>query len=94
MILTRLLVLTIVPVVARLVVVVLLPGLLMALLEVTLRIGLLLFTRRVRLAATRLRLHDTVVLSREGDLTEGEDADPRASVPAWEDIVFGVRRHR
>jgi hypothetical protein len=42
--------------------------------------------------------HDTVVLSREGDLTGGElpegDADPRAKVPAWEDIVFGVRRHR
>jgi hypothetical protein len=41
--------------------------------------------------------HDTVVLSREGDLAgglTGEDADPRAKVPAWEDIVFGVRRHR
>jgi hypothetical protein len=35
--------------------------------------------------------HDTVVLSR----TEGEgDDDPRARIPAWEDIVFGVRRHR
>jgi hypothetical protein len=38
--------------------------------------------------------HDTVVLAREGELIEGEDADPRAKVPAWEDIVFGVRRHR
>ena len=34
--------------------------------------------------------HDTVVLGR----TDGEDEDPRARVPAWEDIVFGVRRHR
>jgi hypothetical protein len=34
--------------------------------------------------------HDTVVL-RTG---EGEDEDPRARVPAWEDIVFGVRRNR
>ena len=37
--------------------------------------------------------HDTVVLGRstgEG----GEDEDPRARIPAWEDIVFGVRRHR
>ena len=34
--------------------------------------------------------HDTVVLGR------GEDADddPRVHIPAWEDIVFGVRRHR
>ncbi|SFE15144.1 septation protein SepH [Blastococcus tunisiensis] len=32
--------------------------------------------------------HDTVVLGR------GEDEDPRARIPAWEDIVFGVRRHR
>ena len=64
LILTRLLVLTILPVVARLVVV-LLAGLLMALLKVTLRIGLLMFARRVRLAATRLRLHDAVVLSVE-----------------------------
>jgi len=36
--------------------------------------------------------HDTVVLGRPGE--EGETDDPRARVPAWEDIVFGVRRHR
>ncbi|SFU06107.1 Protein of unknown function [Geodermatophilus amargosae] len=35
--------------------------------------------------------HDTVVL-RTGE-TDGEDEDPRARVPAWEDIVFGVRRN-
>src|SRR4051794_32839196 len=36
--------------------------------------------------------HDTVVLARtEGD---GDTDDPRARIPAWEDIVFGVRRHR
>jgi hypothetical protein len=36
--------------------------------------------------------HDTVVL-RTGE--DGEtDEDPRARIPAWEDIVFGVRRHR
>src|SRR4051794_8236172 len=34
---------------------------------------------------------DTVVLGR---LTDGEEEDPRARIPAWEDIVFGVRRHR
>ena len=37
--------------------------------------------------------HDTVVLGRpsgDGD----DDEDPRARIPAWEDIVFGVRRHR
>jgi hypothetical protein len=35
--------------------------------------------------------HDTVVLGR----SSGEDdEDPRARIPAWEDIVFGVRRHR
>jgi hypothetical protein len=34
--------------------------------------------------------HDTVVLARE----DGEGEDPRARIPAWEDIVFGVRRHR
>ena len=34
--------------------------------------------------------HDTVVLGR-GD--ESDD-DPRVHIPAWEDIVFGVRRHR
>jgi hypothetical protein len=37
--------------------------------------------------------HDTVVLGRSGG-TDGEDEDPRARIPAWEDIVFGVRRHR
>jgi hypothetical protein len=36
--------------------------------------------------------HDTVVLSRTGEEPEGDD--PRARIPAWEDIVFGVRRHR
>lgn len=36
--------------------------------------------------------HDTVVLGRTGD--EPDDDDPRARIPAWEDIVFGVRRHR
>jgi Protein of unknown function (DUF3071) len=36
--------------------------------------------------------HDTVVLGRAGE--DGETDDPRARVPAWEDIVFGVRRHR
>jgi hypothetical protein len=36
--------------------------------------------------------HDTVVLGRTGE--EPEDDDPRARIPAWEDIVFGVRRHR
>jgi hypothetical protein len=36
--------------------------------------------------------HDTVVLGRSGE--EPEDDDPRARIPAWEDIVFGVRRHR
>ena len=35
--------------------------------------------------------HDTVVLGR-GE--RGDDEDPRARIPAWEDIVFGVRRHR
>jgi hypothetical protein len=36
--------------------------------------------------------HDTVVLARpEGDT---DPDDPRARIPAWEDIVFGVRRHR
>jgi hypothetical protein len=35
--------------------------------------------------------HDTVVLGRGEDL---EDDDPRVRIPAWEDIVFGVRRHR
>jgi hypothetical protein len=36
--------------------------------------------------------HDTVVLGRSGE--DPEDDDPRARIPAWEDIVFGVRRHR
>jgi hypothetical protein len=37
--------------------------------------------------------HDTVVLGRPGG--EGDDdEDPRARIPAWEDIVFGVRRQR
>jgi hypothetical protein len=36
-----------------------------------------------------LATQDTVVL---GDLEE--TADPRARIPAWEDIVFGVRRQR
>jgi hypothetical protein len=35
--------------------------------------------------------HDTVVLGRTG---EDGDEDPRAHIPAWEDIVFGVRRNR
>lgn len=37
--------------------------------------------------------HDTVVLGRPGEDGDG-DEDPRARIPAWEDIVFGVRRHR
>ena len=36
--------------------------------------------------------HDTVVLGRSAEDAEGDD--PRARIPAWEDIVFGVRRHR
>jgi SHS2 domain-containing protein len=36
--------------------------------------------------------HDTVVLGRAEDAET--DEDPRARIPAWEDIVFGVRRHR
>src|SRR3954467_8914715 len=36
--------------------------------------------------------HDTVVLGRSNE--EPEVDDPRARIPAWEDIVFGVRRHR
>ena len=36
--------------------------------------------------------HDTVVLARTTE--DAEDDDPRARIPAWEDIVFGVRRHR
>ena len=38
-----------------------------------------------------LATRDTVVLGRVGD---SEAEDPRARIPAWEDIVFGVRRHR
>ncbi|TFV63110.1 UNVERIFIED_ORG: DUF3071 domain-containing protein [Bacillus sp. AZ43] len=38
--------------------------------------------------------HDTVVLGRSEGEGEGEGEDPRARIPAWEDIVFGVRRHR
>jgi hypothetical protein len=40
--------------------------------------------------------HDTVVLDRllEDETVPGEDEDPRARIPAWEDIVFGVRRNR
>ncbi|NEK57688.1 DUF3071 domain-containing protein [Geodermatophilus sabuli] len=38
--------------------------------------------------------HDTVVLGRPGGDGDGDDEDPRARIPAWEDIVFGVRRHR
>ncbi|GAA4746612.1 hypothetical protein GCM10023328_31010 [Modestobacter marinus] len=34
---------------------------------------------------------DTAVL---GSLLDGEAEDPRARIPAWEDIVFGVRRNR
>ncbi|MCZ2836344.1 septation protein SepH [Modestobacter sp. VKM Ac-2985] len=34
---------------------------------------------------------DTAVL---GTLLDGETEDPRARIPAWEDIVFGVRRNR
>jgi len=34
---------------------------------------------------------ETVVL---GTLVDGETEDPRARIPAWEDIVFGVRRRR
>jgi DUF3071 family protein len=34
---------------------------------------------------------DTVVLGR---MSDGEAEDPRARIPAWEDIVFGVRRRR
>jgi hypothetical protein len=37
--------------------------------------------------------HDTVVLGRPGGNGD-DDEDPRARIPAWEDIVFGVRRHR
>jgi hypothetical protein len=39
--------------------------------------------------------HDTVVLARESEPVETvEGEDPRARIPAWEDIVFGVRRNR
>lgn len=36
--------------------------------------------------------HDTVVLGRSSE--EPDSDDPRARIPAWEDIVFGVRRNR
>jgi hypothetical protein len=36
--------------------------------------------------------HDTVVLGHSTD--DSDSDDPRARIPAWEDIVFGVRRHR
>lgn len=36
--------------------------------------------------------HDTVVLGRPGEDLDSDD--PRARIPAWEDIVFGVRRNR
>ncbi|MGY2002061.1 septation protein SepH [Blastococcus sp. SYSU DS1024] len=38
--------------------------------------------------------HDTVVLGRGQSTEEDGDEDPRARIPAWEDIVFGVRRNR
>jgi hypothetical protein len=40
--------------------------------------------------------HDTVVLARDSEPVEGcgDGEDPRARIPAWEDIVFGVRRNR
>ncbi|MGY2085241.1 septation protein SepH [Blastococcus sp. SYSU DS0539] len=38
--------------------------------------------------------HDTIVLGRGGREGSDEDEDPRARIPAWEDIVFGVRRNR
>jgi DUF3071 family protein len=42
-----------------------------------------------------LATRDTVVLGKiRDDAADGEDEDPRARIPAWEDIVFGVRRHR
>jgi hypothetical protein len=41
-------------------------------------------------AGDDLATRDTVVLGR----LDGETEDPRARIPAWEDIVFGVRRHR
>ena len=36
--------------------------------------------------------HDTVVHGRPGEDLDSDD--PRARIPAWEDIVFGVRRNR
>ena len=36
--------------------------------------------------------HDTVVLGPPG--VDLDSDDPRARIPAWEDIVFGVRRNR
>ena len=49
-------------------------------------------TDAVPLTDDEIAEHDTVVL-RTGE-TDGEDEDPRARIPAWEDIVFGVRRNR
>ncbi len=47
---------------------------------------------RVQALLDEVADHDTVVLGRS--VENGEDEDPRARIPAWEDIVFGVRRHR
>jgi hypothetical protein len=42
-----------------------------------------------------LATRDTVVLGKiRDDASDGEAEDPRARIPAWEDIVFGVRRQR
>jgi hypothetical protein len=38
--------------------------------------------------------HDTVVLGRTDDGEPDDPDDPRVRIPAWEDIVFGIRRHR
>jgi hypothetical protein len=46
--------------------------------------------KRVEAILDEIAEHDTVVLGPQ----EGENEDPRARVPAWEDIVFGVRRNR
>jgi hypothetical protein len=47
---------------------------------------------RVQALLDEVADHDTVVLGRS--VEDGEPEDPRARIPAWEDIVFGVRRHR
>jgi hypothetical protein len=47
---------------------------------------------RVQALLDEVAEHDTVVLGRSVEDREAED--PRARIPAWEDIVFGVRRHR